>query len=101
MSNNSSTVVDNVIWANRDDLTKEALSVYGEVGLRVIYARMFTDISLSERVPLVSILQRKEPAVRKALFPKEETEVALLAVEELIRKRIKNIGDLSIHVEPY
>jgi atrazine chlorohydrolase/5-methylthioadenosine/S-adenosylhomocysteine deaminase/melamine deaminase len=96
----TTTVVDNVIWGNRGHLTQEVLNLYQQVGLRAIYARMFTDIPLAESVPLVSSLQRKEPSVRKVLFPREDTEKALLAIEDLMSHYNRAQGEGLVQVWP-
>jgi len=99
ISSGTTTVVDNIIWADREDLTEIAVDVYRQVGLRAIYARMFTDIPLTERISTIGELQQKEPKVRKVLFPREDTEGALLAIEDLIRK-YHQVDDGLIQVWP-
>ena len=82
----TTTVVDNAIWGERDDMTRIALDTLKTVGIRAVYARMFTDTPAPDQERLVKIMQLKEPKVRKANFPREETEQVLVSIEDLMRK---------------
>ena len=85
VSSGTTTIVDNIIWGNCEDLTTETIDIYQQIGVRTIYARMFTNISLTGS-PQARNLQDKEPSVHKVLFPREDADVALQRTEDLMMK---------------
>lgn len=80
------TVVDNADLGRLDHLADATVSTYEEMGLRAIYARMFSDVTPPELVGYIEAMEGKEPEVRHDPNPIEDTQVALDAIEGLIRR---------------
>lgn len=95
------TFVDNVEFpVDRFDMAADAaISVYREMGLRVMYARMFYDQSPPEFDELVATVEAKEPGVRHDPGGFETTESALAGIERVIKAH-HGTGDGRIQIWP-
>jgi cytosine/adenosine deaminase-related metal-dependent hydrolase len=82
------TFVDNVEFpVDRFDAAADtAIAVYREMGLRVIYARMFYDYTPPGFPQLVEAIEAREPGVRHDPSGPESTEAALARIDALIRR---------------
>jgi len=80
------TFVDNVEFpVDRFDMAADAaIGVYRDMGLRVIYARMFYDYSPPDFDPVVEAAQAREPGVRHDPGGFETAASALASIDELI-----------------
>lgn len=78
------TVVDNADFGRRDELADATIDTYVDLGLRAIYARMFSDTTPDDLVPYVETIEAKEPEVRHDPEPTEDTGAALASIEALI-----------------
>lgn len=95
------TFVDNVEFpVDRFGMAAEtALGVYQEVGLRVMYARMFYDYSPPGFDDLIAATEAREPGVRHDPGGFETAASALGAIDELI-KRFHGSADGRVQVWP-
>jgi cytosine/adenosine deaminase-related metal-dependent hydrolase len=78
------TVVDNADYGRIDFLADATIDTYKEMGLRAIYARMFSDFTPPELIPYIEAIEAKEPAVHHDPSPLEEAGPALDSIERLI-----------------
>lgn len=88
------TFVDNVEFpVDRFDMAADAaIGVYRDMGLRVIYARMFYDYTPPDFVPLIEAAQAREPGVRHDPGGFETAESALASIDSLIRRHHGSAG---------
>jgi atrazine chlorohydrolase/5-methylthioadenosine/S-adenosylhomocysteine deaminase/melamine deaminase len=95
------TFVDNVEFpADRFGMAADtAIGVYRQMGLRVIYARMFYDHDPPDLAPTIDAAQAREPGVRHPTGEPEPTASALASIERLIRRH-HGSGDGRIQVWP-
>lgn len=99
------TVVDNWGVNNGDDpvrvneCAEATLEVYRASGIRMIFARMFSDTFPKPWEGLVGSLVRKVGGRIDLATLGEETEAALTRIEDLIRKHHRSAND-RIHVCP-
>lgn len=95
------TFVDNVEFpADRFGMAADtAIGVYRQMGLRVIYARMFYDHAPPDLGPTIDAAQAREPGVRHPAAEPEPAASALASIEELIRRH-HGTGDGRIQVWP-
>jgi cytosine/adenosine deaminase-related metal-dependent hydrolase len=80
------TVVDNADFGRRDELADATIGTYDEMGMRAIYARMFSDTTPAELLPYIETIEAKEPGVRHDPDPIEQTTAALESIERLIQR---------------
>jgi cytosine/adenosine deaminase-related metal-dependent hydrolase len=78
------TVVDNADLGRIDMLADTTIGVYDEMGLRAIYARMFSDTSPPGLDQYIEALEAKEPEVKHDPNPLEATAEALGSIERLM-----------------
>jgi cytosine/adenosine deaminase-related metal-dependent hydrolase len=78
------TSVDNADLGRIDMLADTTIAVYEEMGIRAIYARMFSDTSPPELDGYLEAIEAKEPDVKHDPNPLEETKEALAHIERLI-----------------
>lgn len=80
------TVVDNADYGRLDYLADATIDTYKEMGLRAIYARMFSDFTPPELIPYIEAIESKEPEVHHDPQPYEETAAALDSISRLIQR---------------
>jgi len=80
------TVVDNADYGRIDYLADATIEVYKEMGLRAIYARMFSDYTPPELIPYIEAIEGKEPEVHHDPSPMEETGAAMESMSRLIQR---------------
>jgi cytosine/adenosine deaminase-related metal-dependent hydrolase len=78
------TSVDNADLGRIDMLADTTVGVYEEMGVRAIYARMFSDTIPPGLEGYVEAIEAKEPEVKHDPDPLEETQSALASIERLI-----------------
>jgi atrazine chlorohydrolase/5-methylthioadenosine/S-adenosylhomocysteine deaminase/melamine deaminase len=78
------TTVDNADLGRIDMLADTTIDVYKKLGLRAIYARMFSDTSPPGLDGYVEAIEAKEPEVKHDPNPFEDTSEALASIERLI-----------------
>ncbi|MEA2650839.1 MAG: 5-methylthioadenosine/S-adenosylhomocysteine deaminase [Chloroflexota bacterium] len=93
------TVVDNADFGKMDYLADATIDVYREMGLRAIYARMFSDHTPPELIPYLEAIEAKEPEVHHDPSPTEDTAAALDSISRLI-ERHHGAADGRIQVWP-
>jgi atrazine chlorohydrolase/5-methylthioadenosine/S-adenosylhomocysteine deaminase/melamine deaminase len=80
------TVVDNADYGRLDYLADSTIDTYKEMGLRAIYARMFSDYTPPELIPYMEAIEAKEPEVHHDPEPGEETAAALDSIARLVQR---------------
>jgi cytosine/adenosine deaminase-related metal-dependent hydrolase len=80
------TVVDNADYGRLDYLADATIDTYKAMGLRAIYARMFSDFTPPELIPYMEAIEAKEPAVHHDPHPYEDTAEALDSIARLIAR---------------
>jgi cytosine/adenosine deaminase-related metal-dependent hydrolase len=93
------TVVDNADYGRLDYLADATIETYKEMGLRAIYARMFSDYTPPELIPYIEAIEAKEPEVHHDPQPYEETQEALDSISRLIQRH-HGAADGRIQVWP-
>lgn len=97
----TTTIVDNVVWGARENLTFTALETLRAAGMRAIHAHVFSDLSSTEQLQLLDIMQRKDPLIKRIAFPKSSLKDTLNYLEKLIKKyHHSNDGLISIWPAP-
>lgn len=82
----TTTIVDNVIWGNRKNLTDVALQTLQSIGLRTIYARIYSDISDPDQDYLLNIMRGKDPKIKRTSFPSGDIDETLTSIEALMNQ---------------
>ena len=80
------TVVDNADYGRLDYLADATIDTYKQVGMRAIYARMFSDYTPPELIPYIEAIEAKEPDVHHDPNPIEETAAAMESMSRLISR---------------
>jgi cytosine/adenosine deaminase-related metal-dependent hydrolase len=86
------TVVDNADLGRIDMLADTTIGVYEEMGLRAMYARMFSDTSPPGFEGYIEAIEAKEPEVKHDPNPLEDTQEALASIERLIDRHHGRAG---------
>ena len=84
ISRGVTTIVDNVCWGNRKDLSTSAIETLLNTGMRAIHAKVFSDCSSTEQEDLVKLIQRKGNRKSEFSFEVEPLEKTLIFIENLI-----------------
>jgi atrazine chlorohydrolase/5-methylthioadenosine/S-adenosylhomocysteine deaminase/melamine deaminase len=93
------TIVDNADLGRFDYLADATIDTYKEMGLRAIYARMFSDFTPPDLIPYIEAMEAKEPEVKHDPSPTEQTEAALDSISRLIQRH-HGASDGRIQVWP-
>src|SRR6266508_2399086 len=93
------TVVDNADYGRLDHLADATIETYKQMGMRAIYARMFSDYTPPELIPYIEAIEAKEPDVQHEPEPVEETAAALDSISRLIQRH-HGAADGRIQVWP-
>jgi len=86
------TVVDNADLGRIDMLADTTIGIYEEMGLRAIYARMFSDTSPPGLDGYIEAIEAKEPDVKHDPDPLEQTREALASIERLMDRHHGKAG---------
>src|SRR4029079_12932491 len=86
------TVVDNADLGRIDMLADTTIGIYEEMGLRAIYARMFSDTSPPGLEGYIEAIEAKEPDVKHDPDPLEQTREALASIERLMDRHHGKAG---------
>ena len=96
------TIVDNACQSRTDEVAVATLETFADIGMRVIYGRMFSDRESPEPAVLgeyAAAIMRKSPDVKHATDWIESTDDALAHIESLV-DRFHGSGDGRIQVWP-
>jgi cytosine/adenosine deaminase-related metal-dependent hydrolase len=93
------TTVDNEDYSRHDHICDEAMAVYQDMGIRIIYGDSFFDLIPEEWVPYIEACEAKEPEINHDHDILEKTGEALARIQGRI-DRYHGSGDGRIQVWP-